>query len=78
MKRCLAILTLVAIALGAYQYRETLWPSQPQYVLSRVDPDFNAIGSSLKTYRLQAGFYPTTEQGLEALVHKPDTDPIPH
>jgi general secretion pathway protein G len=43
--------------------------------LQRVDADFNAIGSSLKTYRLNTGHYPGTEQGLEALVMQPVTDP---
>ena len=43
--------------------------------LQRVDADFNAIGSSLKTYRLSTGHYPSTEQGLGALVVKPVTDP---
>ncbi len=35
------------------------------------------IESALELYKLDNGFYPTTEQGLEALVKKPDTDPIP-
>lgn len=29
------------------------------------------ISNTLKTYRLDCGMYPTTEQGLEALVSKP-------
>jgi general secretion pathway protein G len=33
--------------------------------------------SALKTYYLDNGIYPTTEQGLEALVQEPSTDPIP-
>ncbi|MCW1915440.1 type II secretion system major pseudopilin GspG [Luteolibacter sp. GHJ8] len=45
--------------------------------LQRVDADFNAIGSSLKTYKLNAGNYPTQQQGLEALVTKPSSTPVP-
>lgn len=35
------------------------------------------IETALELYKLDNGFYPTTEQGLEALVEKPDTEPIP-
>ena len=35
------------------------------------------IENALDIYRLQNGFYPTTEQGLEALVTKPTTNPQP-
>lgn len=35
------------------------------------------LESALKTYYLDNGIYPTTEQGLEALVQEPSTDPIP-
>ena len=42
-----------------------------------VPADFKAIESSLKTYRLNAGVYPTTEQGLAALVDRPTTKPFP-
>jgi len=33
--------------------------------------------TALESYRLDNGFYPTTEQGLEALVKKPTIPPIP-
>lgn len=29
------------------------------------------LSTILDTFKLQCGFYPTTEQGLDALVHKP-------
>ena len=35
------------------------------------------IDRALENYRLDNGFYPTTEQGLYALTHRPRTDPIP-
>jgi general secretion pathway protein G len=34
------------------------------------------LETALKTYYLDNGFYPTTDQGLEALVREPNTDPI--
>lgn len=39
--------------------------------------DISGILSALKLYRLDNGRYPTTEQGLRALVEKPQTEPIP-
>jgi general secretion pathway protein G len=35
------------------------------------------LENTLDIYRLHNGFYPTTEQGLEALVTKPTTNPQP-
>ena len=35
------------------------------------------LESALKLYRADNGFYPTTDQGLEALVTKPTTPPVP-
>jgi general secretion pathway protein G len=44
-------------------------------VKARVD--IAAIETSLKLYRLDNGFYPTTEQGLKALIEQPTTEPVP-
>jgi len=39
--------------------------------------DIAAIMQSLKLYRLDNGRYPSTEQGLAALVTKPQSQPVP-
>jgi len=39
--------------------------------------DVAAIMQALKLYRLDNGRYPTTEQGITALVTKPQSDPVP-
>lgn len=39
--------------------------------------DIRTISSALEVYRLDNGAYPTTEQGLMALVKKPTTRPEP-
>jgi general secretion pathway protein G len=54
-------------------------------VLNRADEarvqkayaDFKAIETALKIYRLDNYVYPTTEQGLEALVEASSLDPEP-
>lgn len=44
----------------------------------KVQADFAAIETSLKIYRLDNYNYPSTEQGLEALVSKTAIDPVPN
>ncbi|MFN8542626.1 MAG: type II secretion system major pseudopilin GspG [Candidatus Binatia bacterium] len=39
--------------------------------------DLKGIEQALNLYRLDTGGYPTTAQGLEALVHRPDIPPVP-
>lgn len=39
--------------------------------------DIKAIELALKMYKLDNGMYPTTEQGLKALIEKPEIPPIP-
>jgi general secretion pathway protein G len=39
--------------------------------------DIAAIMQALKLYRLDNGRYPSTEQGLQALFAKPQTEPVP-
>ena len=39
--------------------------------------DIGAITQALKLYRLDNATYPSTEQGLQALIAKPGSQPIP-
>ena len=39
--------------------------------------DLAGIAQALNLYRLDNGDYPTTEQGLEALVERPSAPPVP-
>lgn len=43
----------------------------------RVDADIQAIKTQLRVYEMQNFSMPTTSQGLEALVNKPSTEPLP-
>ncbi len=45
--------------------------------VAKAKNDIKAIEAALKLYKLDNGFYPTTEQGLKALIEKPDIEPIP-
>lgn len=45
--------------------------------VTKAQMDIKVIGQALKLFKLDNGFYPTTEQGLMALVKKPDSTPEP-
>lgn len=52
--------------------------SRPEQArLVKVKQDIMAIQSALDLYKLDNGIYPTTDQGLQALVTEPTTPPIP-
>jgi general secretion pathway protein G len=44
---------------------------------ARVRGDLQAIGTSLMVYESTTGSPPTTDQGLKALVTRPETEPRP-
>jgi len=43
----------------------------------KVAGDLVQLKTNLMMYQAANGFYPSTEQGLKALVEKPDTEPKP-
>ena len=45
--------------------------------LVKVKSDIQEIQSTLEIYKLDNYVYPTTDQGLQALVQKPNSDPVP-
>lgn len=44
---------------------------------TKAKMDIKNIENALKLYKLDSGTYPTTEQGLESLIRKPETAPMP-
>lgn len=44
---------------------------------ARAQSDIASIVSAVELYRLDNFRYPTTEQGLQALITRPSTDPLP-
>lgn len=45
--------------------------------LRQAEADFKSLESALQMYKLNAGQFPTTSQGLKALQDKPTTTPVP-
>jgi general secretion pathway protein G len=50
-------------------------PDQAKVTAAKAD--IAVVMQALKLYRLDNGAYPTTEQGLQALVQKPSSNPVP-
>lgn len=69
------VVTIIALLLGTAIYKLT---GNVEYARDvRVRADIQGINTQLKLYESMNGFFPTTDQGLEALVVQPDTDPKP-
>ena len=64
--------TLVAMVVPRLSGRS----EQAKIAAGKADVTVN-IPTALKLYELDNGFFPTTEQGLGALLKKPTTEPIP-
>ena len=50
-------------------------PEEAKQVKAKVD--ISALETALKLYKLDNGVYPSTEQGLQALVEKPESGNVP-
>lgn len=68
----LAIIALVAVLIVPNVIGR---PDEARVTVARTD--LKTIASALRIYRLDNGDYPTTEQGLEALVERPTAPPEP-
>ena len=55
----------------------TLFGKLDEAKIDQAKIQMKAIRSSLDLYHLDTSFYPTTEQGLEALLKKPEIGKIP-
>lgn len=71
----LVVVVILAILVGLVAPRIMERPDEARVVAARSD--VRAILTALKLYRLDNGSYPTTDQGLSALVQKPQVGNMP-
>ncbi|WP_277998296.1 type II secretion system major pseudopilin GspG [Sphingomonas donggukensis] len=71
------IVVLAIIALVAALIVPNVIGRPDQARVTTANTDIRTIGAALKMYRLDNGQYPTTAQGLKALVEKPTATPVP-
>jgi general secretion pathway protein G len=71
----LVVITILGILAALIVPRIMDRPDQARATAARAD--VNAIMSGLKLYKLDNGVYPSNDQGLQALVKRPDRGDIP-
>lgn len=71
------MVVIVILGILASLVVPNLMGSQDRANMQKAVSDINALETSLKMYKLDNYNYPTTEQGIEALVTKTDIEPIP-
>ena len=69
------VVTIIALLLGAAIYKLGGNVEYARHI--RVAADIQGINTQLGLYESMNGFYPTTEQGLQALVSQASSDPKP-
>ena len=71
----LVVVVILGILAAVITPRIMERPQQARQVKARVD--IQNLEASLKLFKLDNGFYPSTEQGLDALIKKPASGRIP-
>ena len=66
------IITILATFVGLSVFRE---PARAKVAITRAQ--IATLSAALKLYQMRNGTLPTQEQGLQALVEKPQTPPVP-
>jgi general secretion pathway protein G len=69
------VVTIIALLLGAAIYKLGGNVEYSRHV--RISSDIQGINTQLKLYESMNGFFPSSEQGLQALVTQPSSDPQP-
>ncbi len=71
------IVVLAIIAIVAVMIVPNVINRPDQARVTTANSNIKSISTALKMYRLDNGDYPTTQQGLKALVERPSTPPVP-
>lgn len=71
------IVVLVIIAVVAVMIVPNVIGRPDEARVTVAKSDLKAVAAALRMYRLDNGDYPTTEQGLRALVERPTAAPVP-
>ncbi|EGN74719.1 general secretion pathway protein G [Idiomarina sp. A28L] len=71
------MVVIVILGIMATLVVPQIFGQREQADMQKAISDITALENAMEMYRVQNGIYPTTEQGLEALVSAPQTDPRP-
>lgn len=71
------MVVIVILGIIASMVVPNLIGNQELAAKQKTEVDIRYLEGQLDMYKLRNGFYPTTEQGLQALVNAPTTQPVP-
>ena len=71
------MVVLLIIGILASMVAPQILGNQEEAQLKKAAVDIQQLESALEMYKLKSNRFPTTEQGLDALVIAPTLDPIP-
>jgi general secretion pathway protein G len=71
------IVTVVILAVAAALIVPRIISNSNQQLTVKAQQELSVIQNALESYKLDNGDYPTTEQGLQALVTQPTISPVP-
>ncbi len=71
----LVVMVILSILVATIAPKIMEKPQQARRIKAKMD--IQNLEAALKMFKLDNGFYPSTEQGLKALVEKPQTGRIP-
>tara|TARA_Y100001973_G_scaffold57485_1_gene84751 strand:+ start:3847 stop:4284 length:438 start_codon:yes stop_codon:yes gene_type:complete len=71
------MVVLLIIGILASMVAPQILGNQEEAQLKKAAVDIQQLESALEMYKLKSNRFPTTEQGLDALVSAPTLDPIP-
>lgn len=72
----LIVVVILGVLAGLVVPRIVDRPAEARQTKAKMQ--IESLESALKMFKLDNGFYPSTEQGLDALVRKPSTGKIPN
>ena len=71
----MVVIVILGILAGLIVPRIMGRPDEAKQLKAKLQ--IESVETALKLYKLDNGSYPSTDQGLEALVAKPETPPVP-
>jgi general secretion pathway protein G len=70
------VVAILGILISVVAYRYTGRIEEARTTAAQMD--IKALGSALQMFKMDNAFYPTTEQGLRALIEKPSIGRVPN
>lgn len=71
----MVVIVILGILAGLIAPRIMGRPDEAKQLKAKIQ--IESLETALKLYKLDNGFYPTTDQGLQALVQQPESEPVP-